>query len=309
MALHTVLGATGAAGVAVVDALSARSLPIRVVERSKDFPGRETVKADLRDPAQASSAITGSSHVYLCIGMPYDVRVWKQNWPQIMSAVIAACEAEGAALVFLDSMYLYGPTPLAVPFDELNEQQPSSQKGRLRKELSDQFMQAVSTGRVRGVIGRSADFYGPYSRNSVLYFSVFERVINGKPPQSLFPPNVPHTYSYISDVGSALVELALDESCYGQAWHLPVGNPATLDEIVKMVNAELGTNYKTSVMPSPLRKLLSLIVRPLKELEEMLYQFTDPYVMSDKKFRDKFPEFTVTSNEHGVRKTLEHFRK
>jgi hypothetical protein len=88
-----------------------------------------------------------------------------------------------------------------------------------------------------------------------------------------------------------------------------VGNPATLDEIVKMVNAELGTNYKTSVMPSPLRKLLSLIVRPLKELEEMLYQFTDPYVMSDKKFRDKFPEFTVTSNEHGVRKTLEHFRK
>jgi nucleoside-diphosphate-sugar epimerase len=137
---------------------------------------------------------------------------------------------------------------------------------------------------------------------------VIERVLSGKRPQSLFALDVPHTYSYVTDVGRALVELALDESCHGQVWHLPVGSPVTLGEIVQMVNTKLGTSYRTSIIPSPVRKLLSLFVRPVKELEEMMYQFAEPYVMSDRKFRDKFPGFAVTSNEHGIRQTLEYFR-
>jgi|694.fasta_scaffold40214_10 nucleoside-diphosphate-sugar epimerase len=308
MPLHTVLGATGAAGAAVVAELAARDLPFRVVERTKDFTGRETVKADLRDPEQAMVAIQGSSHVYLCVGMPYDTSVWVRDWPMLMSSVIDACRAEGAVLVFLDNMYMYGPTPLATPFDESHDQRPLSRKGRLRQQIAAELVQSFASGSLRGVIGRSADFYGPKSRNSVLYISVIERVLNGKSPQSLFTISVPHTYSYVSDVGRALVELALDESCYGQVWHLPVGNPITLGEIVQLVNTMLGTSYRTSIIPGPIRKLLSLFVRPVKELEEMLYQFTEPYVMSDRKFRDKFPGFAVTSNEQGIRQTLEYFR-
>jgi len=308
MQLHTVLGATGPIGTTIVGELTARNIPTRVVERTKDFPGRKTVKADLRDPAQTAAAIEGSTHVYLCVGLPYDSATWERDWPKIMSSVIAACKANGAVLVFVDNVYMYGPTPLAVPFDESHAQQPVSRKGRVRKHIANELMDAISSGSIRGLIGRSADFYGPYSRNNVTYFSVIERVLNGKAPQSLFPVDVPHSYAYVVDVGRALVELALDESTYGQVWHLPVSEPATLRQIVQIVNTALGTHHRISIMPSALRKFLALFIGPLKEMEEMLYQFSQPYVMSDQKFRNKFPHFTATTIENGLRATLDHFR-
>jgi nucleoside-diphosphate-sugar epimerase len=308
MQLHTVLGATGPIGTVIVGELAARNLEIRVVERTKDFPGRHTVKADLRDPAQTAAAIEGSTHVYLCVGLPYNSAVWERDWPKIMSSVIAACKANGAVLVFVDNVYMYGPTPLAVPFDESHRQQPTSRKGRVRLHIANELMNALTSGSVRGVIGRSADFYGPYSRNSVTYISVIERVLNGKAPQSLFPVDVPHSYAYVVDVGRALVELALDESTYGQVWHLPVSETATLSQIVQIVNTSLGTHYRIGILPTVLRKFLALFISPLKEMDEMLYQFTEPYVMSDRKFRNKFPHFAATTIENGLRASLDYFQ-
>ncbi len=64
-ALHTVPGATGGVGSAVVAELSKRALPVRVVERSKKVPGFEVMKAELLDAEQARKAIEASAYVYL----------------------------------------------------------------------------------------------------------------------------------------------------------------------------------------------------------------------------------------------------
>src|SRR4051794_36458007 len=120
--MHIVLGASGAIGQGVIKTLRTKHLPIRAVERSKNIEGIETVFADLCDEKQALESIAGASHVYLCVGLPYRTKVWKRDWPKIMQSVINACAKNDAKLIFFDNVYMYGPAPLSVPFDENHPQ-------------------------------------------------------------------------------------------------------------------------------------------------------------------------------------------
>lgn len=306
--LHTVLGATGGVGSAVAAALQQQNLPIRVVERSKEVKGFATFKADLLDAEQAMKAVEGSSHVYLCVGVAYDIAVWRRDWPRLLQNVIDACVACNARLIFLDNMYMYGPAPLSVPFDETHPQEPVSKKGQLRKQLADTLMAAFASGKLKGLIARAADFFGPGSKNSVFYVSMLERMLKGKAPQSIAPKGVKHTYAYTMDAGRAMVMLAADETCYGQVWHLPVGGGLAAEDIAALMNKELGTDYKISFVPGFILSLLGLFMRPLRELNEMMYQFRQPYDMSWQKFKNHFPDFEVTPYDVAVRETVKSFR-
>ncbi|MCR9051384.1 MAG: NAD-dependent epimerase/dehydratase family protein [Phaeodactylibacter xiamenensis] len=305
--LHTVLGASGAVGRAVIDELLNQGLPVRAVSRTMDKPGVASVPADLLHTEDAQRVIRGSSHVYLCVGLPYFEAVWKKDWPVLMRNVINACAANDARLIFLDNVYMYGPAPLQVPFDESHPQQPVSEKGKARKATLDLLKNAMDKGTVQAVIGRAADFYGPYATNSMLYVSFLERMLKGKAPQLLSPTDVPHTYTDTVDVGRALVTLALAEDAYGQAWHLPVNPPITMQEATTIFNQLLGTAFKARMIPFWLQRLIGLFVPPLREVWEMNYQFRYPYVMSDRKFRERFPEFEVTGYEEGLERMVKGF--
>lgn len=299
--LHTILGANGATGIGIIEELKSRKMPIRAVSRSqKPQDGMETAQADLLNPQAIRDAVKGSSYVYLAVGLPYNSQIWKKQWPVIMQNVIEACSENDAKLIFLDNMYMY-EHPLPVPFDEDQSQETRTVKGKIRKEIASQLLNAISEGKLDGVIGRAADFYGSHAQNSLFYISFLERMLDGKNPQLLVKPDVLHTYANTTDNGRALVELALDSSTHGQVWHLPVGEPITFNEILDICNRELDSDFKLSVIASPIRKILMLFMKPLRELEEMRYQFDQPYVMSWEKFRNHFPEFQVTSYEEGVR--------
>lgn len=308
-ALHTVLGATGGVGSAVVAELSKKGLPVRVVERKKSVPGFEVVKADLLDAEQARKAITGSAYVYLCVGLAYNIKVWERDWPVLMQNVANACIETGAVLVFLDNVYMYGPAPLAVPFNENHPQNPTTRKGKFRKALADGLLQQFASGKLKGLIGRAADFYGPGAPNSVFYISVLERMLKGKAPQSIAKAGIPHTYAFNLDCGRALVALALDESTYGQVWHLPVGAPLAAEDITALLNKELNTQFQLAYLPGFMIKILSLFVSPIREMSEMLYQFNQPYIMSFEKFSSHFPDFKVTTHEDGIKALVTYFRE
>lgn len=305
---HLVLGGSGSVGFAVIKELQRKNLLVKTVERSKEVQGVETIKADLLDFEQTKKVIQGASYVYLCVGLPYNSQSWMRDWPRVMRNVIDACATANARLIFLDNVYMYGPPPLAVPFDENHPQNPTTKKGKARKETADLLLEAHRSGKVKAVIGRSADFYGPGSTNSTFYFSFLERMLTGKQPQSIFRKGINHTYAYTTDNGRALVALALDNSTYGQVWHLPVGRPITFDEIVYIFNKVMDTNYKISYLPRILLPFLSIFVGTLNEVREMLYQFDDEYVMSFEKFQKHFPDFKVTSYEEGVKGMINSFK-
>jgi nucleoside-diphosphate-sugar epimerase len=306
--LHVVLGARGVSGLAVIEELRNRNLNIRGVARS-GTTSVTTLNADLLDRTSTEKATQGASHVYLCAGLEYSSKVWAREWPIVMDNVIYACEKSQSKLIFLDNIYMYGPVPLSVPFDESHPRSPSSQKGKVRKLISEMVLQANKQGRIKAIIARSADFYGPNVTNCALYPSLIENIVKNKNPQSIGKLNVKHTYAYIPDLGKALVLLGLEESCYGEVWHLPVSESLTISEIIILINKILKTNFEVSYVPSILRKTLSLFISPLRELNEMMYQFEYDYVMSYDKFQKKFPKFKATQMEEGLRNTLTSFQK
>ncbi len=306
--IHTVLGAAGAVGQAVITELQAKELLVRGVGRSLKRSDIDVVKADLLQIDEAKAAIAGSSYVYLCVGLPYESKIWRRDWPILMQHVIEACRATNACLVFLDNVYLYGPSPLAVPFDETHAQHPTTEKGKARKQTRDMLWKAMENKAIKGVIGRAADFYGPHATYSPFYISFLERMLQGKKPQSVATPNKLHTYANVSDLGRALVALALDPSTHGQAWHLPVGEPITVSEMLSIFNQEMGTNFKVSFLPPFMRKLLAFFMPPLKEVGEMLYQFESDYVMSFEKFKTHFPDFKVSTYQEGVKEMVASFK-
>ena len=306
--LHTVLGANGAVAMEVIKELQARNLPIRAVSRKPKAKGVECVSADLLKKDETIRAVEGSAYVYLCVGLPYSAEIWERDWEIVLTNVIDACEQTDARLIFLDNIYMYGPAPLPVPFDENTSQHPQTRKGKVRRRIANLFLSAMEEGRIRGLIGRSADFYGEGAIYSPFYISFLERMLKGKAPQSIAFPGVKHTYAEVGDNGRALVELALADDAYGQVWHLPVGEAVTMEEMTTMFNQTLGTSFKVRYMPGYLKNILSLFIPLLKEALEMSYQYEHEYVMSWEKFGKRFPEFKVTSYEVGVRKMVEYFK-
>lgn len=306
--LHTVLGATGSIAQATIAALLRRSFRVRAVSRMPAVPKAENHPANLLDPQQAIAAIAGSDYVYLCVGLPYSSKVWARDWEILMHNVIEACAATGAKLIYLDNIYMYGPVPLQVPFDETHPQEPPSVKGKARKRTTDLLLKAFTEGKVQGVIGRAADIYGPKAIHSALYISFLERMLEGKAPQALFPLETPHRYACTTDLGEGLVQLALAEDTHAEVWHLPVGPLSNISEMLQIMNRQLSTDFKASVMPSFLRKLLGLFIPALREMAEMMYQFEQPYDFSDAKFRARFPDFKVSTYEEGIAEMIQSFR-
>ncbi len=306
--LHVVLGATGAVGRSVVEELQLRGYLVRAVERSKRFRGIETIHADLNDEKQTIQALEGASHVYVCIGLPYNTMIWEEQWPRIIGNIIQACQQHKARMIFLDNIYMYGPSPLDVPFTENHERNPDSKKGKTRQKIAEMVMEAHRVGRIEAVIGRSADFYGPYAMNSLLYTTFVVRMLDNKSPQAMGGINVPRTYSYTKDNGRALVALALSSTTYGQEWHLPVSHPITFKEIVTELNDILGTNLDVTIIPRVVLKIMGLVIPIIKESNEMLYQIDAPYIMSDQKFRKQFPDFEVTRFDVGMREMVRSFQ-
>jgi nucleoside-diphosphate-sugar epimerase len=307
--LHIVLGARGVSGLAILDELKRNNKNCRGVVRSGDIFGVSCTHANLLDKKETENATVSASHVYLCAGLQYSTKVWERDWPVVMENVISACEKSNSKLIFLDNIYMYGPIPLNVPFDESHPRSPSSKKGKVRKEISEMVIQAHKHNRIKAIIARAADFYGPNVTNCALYPSYIENIINNKNPQSLAKLKVRHTYSYIPDIAKALVLLASEESCYGEVWHLPVSEAITITETTILINKILKTNYQVSYLPSLMRKALSLFIPALAELSEMMYQFDYDYIMSYDKFKKKFPDFKETPMEEGLRNMLNSFLK
>lgn len=306
--LHVVLGGAGAIGTAVINELLNKKLKVKAIERTKNVDGVETYHTNLLDHSQTMTALDDASHIYVCVGLPYKSVVWESDWPKLMGNVIAAAAKNNAKIIFFDNIYMYGPPPLKVPFDENHSQEPVTRKGRVRKQTADLVLKAHRDEKIQALIARSADFYGHRAVNSPFYIQFLERMLTGKAPQSLSKRGIKHTFAYTMDNAQAIVRLALDETSYGEVWHLPVGDPITFDDVLDMMNKTMQTSFTVQYTPKPLLHVLPLFIPPVKEVKEMLYQFNQPYIMSWDKLRKKYPDITPTPYAEGIKTMIESFR-
>ena len=60
------------------------------------------MSADLLNFEDVQKSVQGSSVVYVTVGFPYSVKVWKKSWPKLITNVIKACKVHNCKLVFFD---------------------------------------------------------------------------------------------------------------------------------------------------------------------------------------------------------------
>jgi nucleoside-diphosphate-sugar epimerase len=303
MKLHTILGAGGTVSNQLVPLLQEKSERVRLVSR-KMHPtaNAESVSADVTNYEQLLHAIKGSDIVYLLIGLKYDINVWKESWPKIMSNVINACKETESKLVFFDNVYMYGKVDGAMteetPFN------PCSKKGEIRAAIVSQLLNEIKAKNIKAMIARAADFYGPAGFNtSVPNMLVFLNLKKGKKAQWLIDAKVPHSFTYVPDAAQALYMLANSDDAFGQTWHVPTAaNPMTGEEFIKEAALDMKTIDNYSVITKWMMQLYGMINHDIKESVEMIYQNQYPYLFDSSKFNNAF-RFEPTSYHDGIRET------
>lgn len=232
--LHVVIGAGGQLGRALVAALVARGLAVRAVARGpvQGLPaGVDSARGDIGDAREAVRLCRGAAVVYGCFGAPHVE--WARSFSRMTCGALAGTSAAAAKLVFADNLYAYGPQT-----GTLVESLPATSHGakpRLRAELAAMLLHAHTTGRVRVVIARASDFYGPGVVSAMLGAPVIRAVAAGR---RVFLPgdlDAPHTFTFTPDFAAALIELALADDVDGQVWHAPSAPALALRELLGRV--------------------------------------------------------------------------
>jgi nucleoside-diphosphate-sugar epimerase len=305
--MHTILGINGTVGGHLANELRKRNLPVRGVSR-RDFPGDwEHLRADLLDPEAMRRAVAGADTAYLLVGLPYDLKTWRRDWPVIMQNAIEACLESGTRLVFLDNVYAYGL--VRGPMNEDTPHRPCSRKGVVRAKIADQLLDAFRNRGLRGCIVRSADFYGPGCRSSMLNSTLFERFAAGKTAFVMGRADKIHTYTYTGDIAPTLAVLGTDARADGQVWHVPTSSqPWTGERWIQAAATAFGVKPRRMTTPTFLLRIMGLFNPLFRELVEMNYQNTQDYVFSSEKTARTF-DLKPTLNEQGVKETARYYRE
>jgi nucleoside-diphosphate-sugar epimerase len=307
--MQTILGANGTIGSLLAKELTAYTKDIRLVSRNpkKVNPNDQLHPADLSDPAKVDKAVEGSEVVYLMVGFDYSLKVWQARWPALMRATIDACVKHKAKLVFFDNVYLYDRS--AVPhLTEDSPINPPSKKGIVRREIADMLMDAVKSGKLKGLIARAADFYGPDNEKSFLIEVVYKNLKKGKSPSWFIDADKKHSFTFTPDAAKATAMLGNSDDTWNQVWHLPTDNARLSGrELANMFMEEMKIKKSMSVMPMWMIKLVGLFIPFMKEMPEMMYQYDQDYFFDSSKFEKRF-NFKPTPYREGVRRTISETR-
>ena len=301
--MQTILGSGGAIGTALARELTEYTDEIRLVSRNpvKVNAGDELLAADLLKSGEVKKAVQGSDIVYVTVGFPYKAKFWQKNWPPFVDSVTEACMETGAKLVFFDNIYMYDPEHLD-GMDENTPVRPPSKKGKVRADIAGRIMQLAEKGKLKALIARSADFYGPGIKNtSVLTEMVINPLSEGKTATWMGSMKFKHSYTYTPDAGKATALLGNTENAYNQVWHLPTApDPMTGTEWVNAFASELGVKPKSRTASKMMLRLLGVFIPVMKEMVEMLYQYDRDYVFLSDKFEKEF-NFSPTPYAEGIR--------
>lgn len=305
--MQTILGSGGAIAIELAKALTSYTKDIRLVSRNpQKVNDTDTIlSADLLNKNEVFKAVTGSSIVYITIGFKYETAIWEKYWPIFIANVIEACKENNAKLVFFDNVYMYDPNHIG-KMTENTPCNPSSKKGKVRKQIADMIMNEVKAGKLTALIARSADFYGPnINQTSVLTETVFKPISKGKKASWLGKSDKKHSFTYTPDAGKATALLGNTFDAYNQVWHLPTASHnLTGNEWVEHVSLALNKEPKMQTAPNWLVRILGLFNPLMKEFYEMIYQYDRDYIFDSSKFEKRF-NFQPTSYEKGIREIID----
>jgi nucleoside-diphosphate-sugar epimerase len=307
------LGATGAIGESIAAELRKRNESYRVVGRDRasldrafgSDPLTEIVTWNPDDASSVRAALRGADTAVYLIGVPYN---HFELHPVLMRQMLDAASAEGVSqMLLVGTVYPYG-RPQQTPAREDHPREPHTFKGKMRKQQEDLLLEADAAGKIRGTVLRLPDFYGPRVKNSFLD-GVFNAAAKGGTANLIAPIDRPHQFVYVPDVGPVVLDLLQRPEAYGRWWHLAGEGTPSIEEIVAMVGQLAGTPIKTRTAGLGMLRLIGLFQPVMRELVEMNYLLTDPFIMDDSALRTLLGNVKTTPLRDGLRQSLEAARR
>jgi nucleoside-diphosphate-sugar epimerase len=303
--LHVIFG-TGPVGIWTMRTLVEMGKSVRMVNRrgAADVPqGVEVAKADAYDLESVRAAARGATAVYQCAQPEY--HEWVEKFPPLQANILAATAEVGAKLILCENLYMYGD-PEGKPITEDMLYNAHTRKGVVRKQLTETAFAAHQAGKLRVTAGRASDFFGPY--DMVQGKQLFIPALQGKTGNLLGNADMPHSFTYVRDFGSALAILGTRDEALGQAWIVPTAAPTTQNTLVKLIEAEIGRPVKSQVGTRFILSVLGLFNKPAKEIIEMLYEFEKPFIVDSSRFERTFG-MKPTPTADAIRETVAWFRQ
>lgn len=306
---HVVLGASGAAGSALLTALVEGGHDARGVNRSGPGAaapaGIDWRTADATSADALSAALKGGEVAYMAAQPPY--HRWPQEFPAMMRRVVSAAESVGVRrLVMVDNLYAYGPG--SSPMTERSPQAATDHKGATRAAMADELLAAHASGRIEVVIGRASDYFGPNADNSGITALAVAPVAGRGKLRWMGSFDAPHSCAYLPDIAQAFVALGAADDVAGRIWHLPHAPAVTGSEFLALVNDALPEPRATAVVSTGMLRLAAPFHRISRESLPLAYQWTEPFLVDDSEFRARFPGFSSTPLADAVTATVTHYR-
>jgi nucleoside-diphosphate-sugar epimerase len=308
--MHVVFGAAGALGAAIVQNLAQQDKTVRAVVRDVDRARKvlpssaEIVAADASKPDDVKPVFHDASVIYHCVNVPYDK--WTEVMPLVTDNILEGAIEKQASVVFPGNVYVYGPFQ-RIPAREDHPLAATSKKGKLRIDLEKKLMEAHSNGKVKVVIPRFPDYYGPNVTNNLMK-PIFMAALSGTKASWIGNLDVQHDFVYIEDAAAACIMLGETASSYGEVWHVPGAGPITGREFIDMAFKAAGKKPNIGVLGEHMIREAGQMNPEIRELIELLYEFEEPLVLDGNKFSTEFPLFKYTPHEEGTRKAINWYQ-
>lgn len=310
--LHVIYG-NGPVGTAVIEMLLAGGKRVRVVTRSgarKHLPmSVEIARGDATDPDDARKVCAGATHVYNCTN-PRDYHRWPEQFPPLQRGVLEGAAANGAKLIVMENLYVYGPHDGA-PMTESMPLHGRGSRSTTRVQMTTELFEAHRSGRVRVASVRASDLFGPHVTESLVGERLFAPLLAGKSATLFANLDVPHSVSYVRDVGQALVTAGMHDAALGRAWHAPNAPATTLREFARILGEEAGVTPRVSALPRPVTRallpFLGLVVPPLRGLSENMYIGYEPYIVDHSAYAHAFGDH-ATPMRDAIRETVRWYQ-
>ena len=300
--MQTILGANGQIGEELARELKRNfTSDIRIVSRNakKVNETDQVFSADLSIREQAVEAVKGSDIAYFTLGLPISSDFWEEQFPLITKNVIEACKINGTKLVFFDNTYMYPQNDQVLTEDTAFA--PVGRKGRVRRKMAEMVLTAMYSGEIEAVICRAPEFYGPGKTQSITNTLIFDHIKAGKKLKVPLSADKKRSLIWTPDASRATALIGNTPDAFGQAWHLPVDKShATYREFIRTASEVYSRDLKYSIIPKFIFNIGALFNKQLKELLELLPRYEHDNIFDDSKFRNRFPEFQVTSYTQGI---------
>ncbi|MCK8464171.1 NAD-dependent epimerase/dehydratase family protein [Aliiroseovarius sp. S1339] len=309
---YLIIGATGAIGHAFAAALQDAGLHATLLVRDRkkaialfdNTIGFTIVEGDVNDTALLNSIAEGVDFIFHGANASYEH--WAKAMPLMTTNVINAAEQSGATVIFPGNNYNFGKTDQ--PISEITPFNPSAPLGKVRVDLEKMLQRATDQGRIRTLIVRMAEIWGPNVTNKQ-FAPVFENALKGKAMPWLISTESAQQLLYAPDAGRAMVALSQDRDrkpyeVVNIGGKLLPSIQSWLEQIADVA----GVPAKISVIPKFMLSLLGNVIPVMREVATMSYKYETSVILNDDKFRAAHPDFKQTPMNTAIADTLAWFK-